>query len=76
MTDVTESGVPTTASNLLFTGSRDRTFYALDAATGEILWNANLGSQVVAGPASYSVDGQQYVVIAAGSTLFSFALPE
>jgi len=39
------------------------------------LWRESLGGQINSAPMSYSVDGRQYVAIAAGSALFSFALP-
>ena len=76
LTDVTDSGILTTASDLLFTGSRDGSFYAIDAKTGAELWRAAVGGQVVAGPMTYRVSGKQYVAIAAGSTMFAFALPD
>ena len=76
MTDVTDSGVLTTASDLLFTGGREGYFQALDARSGDLLWKMNLGGQMAAGPMSYQVDGRQYVAIAAGRGIFSFALPE
>ena len=44
MTDVTDSGILTTASDLLFTGGREGYFQALDARTGALLWKANLGA--------------------------------
>ena len=47
MTDVIRSGILTTASDLLFTGARSGYFQALDARSGELLWKANLGSQIV-----------------------------
>jgi len=76
MSDVTDSGVLTTASDLLFAGGREGYFYALDARTGAELWRASLGGQMEAGPITYSVDGKQYVSIAAGQSLFTFALRE
>jgi alcohol dehydrogenase (cytochrome c) len=76
MTDVTDSGVLSTASDLIFTGGREGYFQALNARTGELLWKMNLGGQMAAGPMSYSVDGRQYVAIASGRGIFSFALPE
>jgi alcohol dehydrogenase (cytochrome c) len=76
LADVTDSGILTTASDLLFTGSREGSFYALDAKTGAELWRAAVGGQVVAGPMTYRVSGKQYVAIAAGSTMFAFALPD
>jgi len=75
LTDVSDSGILTTSTDLLFVGSRDGSFYALNAGTGEQLWRAAVGGQVVAGPISYRVSGTQYVAIAAGNTMFTFALP-
>ena len=57
-TDVTDSGILTTASDLLFTGSREGYFQALDARTGALLWKTNLGAQIISGPITYAVDGQ------------------
>jgi alcohol dehydrogenase (cytochrome c) len=74
MVDVTDSGVLSTASDLVFAGGREGYFFALDARTGEPLWRGNVGGQVAAGPMSYSVNGKQYVAIAAGSALFVYAL--
>jgi alcohol dehydrogenase (cytochrome c) len=74
MTDFTDAGVLTTASNVLFSGGREGYFYALDARTGALLWKATLGGRVVSGPMSYAVGGRQYVAVAAGNSLFSFAL--
>ena len=74
MTDVTDSGILTTASDLLFTGGREGYFYALDARDGKLLWKATVGGQVAAGPITYSVDGKQYVGVAAGHSFFVFAL--
>lgn len=76
MTDVTDSGILTTATDLLFTGGREGYFHALDARTGALLWKASLGGQISAAPITYQVDGRQYVTIAAGHSLFTFALRE
>ena len=76
MTDVTSSGILTSASNLLFTGNREGHFHALDAETGEVLWRKALGGVIANGPMSYAVDGRQYVAVAAGHSLFAFALAE
>jgi alcohol dehydrogenase (cytochrome c) len=72
--DVSDSGILTTASDLLFTGGREGYFHALDARTGTPLWKASLGGQIVNGPMSYEVDGKQYVAIIAGHSLVAFAL--
>jgi len=74
MHDVNTSGILTTDSDLLFVGGREGYFQALDARTGKLLWKANLGGEIVAGPMTYAVDGKQYVAIAAGNNLFVFAL--
>ncbi|HVZ20312.1 MAG TPA: PQQ-dependent dehydrogenase, methanol/ethanol family [Vicinamibacterales bacterium] len=74
MNDVTDSGVLTTATDLLFAGGREGYFFALDAKTGALLWKENLGGQVASGPMSYSVNGKQYVAVCAGNAMFVYAL--
>ena len=76
MTDVTSSGILTTSSDLLFTGSREGYFHALDAQNGELLWRRTLGGMIANGPMSFGVDGQQFVAAAAGHSLYVFGLPE
>jgi outer membrane protein assembly factor BamB len=68
--------VLTTASDLLFSGARDGSFYALDARDGTLLWQTDLGTSVAAGPITYSVNGRQRVSIVAGRSLFTFGLPD
>ena len=74
MHDVTTSGILTTASDLLFTGGREGYFQALNARTGEVLWKANLGGDIISGPVTYEVDGKQYISVDAGHAVFVFAL--
>ena len=74
MGDVTDSGILTTDTDLVFAGGRDGHFVALDARNGNLLWKATLGGGVFAGPMTYSVNGRQYVAISAGNSLFAFAL--
>jgi alcohol dehydrogenase (cytochrome c) len=76
MTDVTDSGILTTASDLLFTGGREGYFQALDARTGALLWKTNLGAAINSGPISYRVGTKQYVSIVSGLSLFAFAIDE
>lgn len=76
MTDVTDSGILTTASDVLFTGGREGYFQALDARTGTLLWKASLGAQIVSGPITYQVDGKQYVATISGLSLCVFGLRE
>ena len=74
MTDVTDAGILTTASDLLFTGGREGYFHALDAKTGALLWKASVGGPVAAAPITYRIDGKQYVAVAAGHALFVYGL--
>jgi alcohol dehydrogenase (cytochrome c) len=72
--DVSDSGILTTASDLLFTGGREGHFHALDARTGKELWHASLGGQIVMAPITYQVNGQQYVSVISGSVLATYGL--
>jgi quinoprotein glucose dehydrogenase len=75
-----------TAGGLLFIGAtKDEMFRAFDKRTGKVLWETKLPAGGYATPATYEVDGRQYVVIAAGGgkmgtesgdTYLAFALPE
>ena len=76
-----------TAGGVLFIGatSYDRKFRAFDSHTGQLLWETELPFAAGATPATYSIDGKQYVVIAAsggrdpkspsGGVYIAFALP-
>jgi quinoprotein glucose dehydrogenase len=56
-----------TASGLLFIGAtKDERFRAFDTETGKVLWETKLPAGGYATPATYEVNGRQYVVIAAG----------
>jgi len=74
MADVTDAGILTTASDLLFSGGREGYFYALDARDGKLLWKASVGGAVRSGPMTYMVSGRQYVAVDAGNSLFVWAL--
>jgi alcohol dehydrogenase (cytochrome c) len=74
MNDITWAGVLSTAGDVVFSGGREGYFFALDARSGALLWKIPLGGQVNSGPMSYSVNGRQYISVAAGTALFSFAL--
>jgi alcohol dehydrogenase (cytochrome c) len=76
MTDVTDSGILTTASDLLFTGGHEGFLQALDARTGALLWKTQLGASINSGPISYRVGTRQYVSIVSGLSMFVFALDE
>lgn len=59
-------GALATAGNLVFTGEGNGTFEALDSETGSVLWTFQAGAGVNAPPASYTVDGRQFIVVGAG----------
>ena len=60
-------GTIVTAGGLVFIGAtKDEKFRAFDSATGDVLWEHQLEAGGYATPATYSVNGRQFVVIAAG----------
>ena len=61
-------GPVVTAGGLIFIGATvaDKKFRAYDKATGKLLWETTLPLGATATPATYEVNGRQYVVIAAG----------
>jgi alcohol dehydrogenase (cytochrome c) len=67
-----DSGAPMTASALatgggiVFGGTADRQFFALDDNDGELLWQTRLNGDVSGAPISYEIDGKQYIAITAG----------
>ena len=76
MNDVTDSGVLTTDSDVVITGSREGHFHVLDARAGNVLWKTSLGGPISSGPITYAVDGKQYIAVNAGNSMFVFALRE
>ncbi len=61
-------GPLTTASDLLFVGQIDGNALALDAATGNELWEFQTGAAISRAPVTYAIDGEQYVAVFAGGT--------
>ncbi len=59
-------GTLSTAGNLVFQGTADGRFVAYRATDGKLLWQSPAGTGVIAGPATYTVDGKQYVTVMAG----------
>lgn len=59
-------GVLSTAGGLVFQGKLDGDFTAYSAAKGDALWTHNLKSGGISGPATYEIDGEQYVTITTG----------
>ena len=70
------AGVMATAGGLVFGGTNEGNFFALDGATGKDLWHFPTGDKITANPISYGVDGKQYVAIVAGDVLISFGLEQ
>jgi quinohemoprotein ethanol dehydrogenase len=60
-------GLMATGGNLVFQGNADGHFVAYAANSGEQLWSVQTGSAINAAPASYSIDGTQYVLIPVGA---------
>jgi alcohol dehydrogenase (cytochrome c) len=69
------AGTMATAGGLVFFGDDASSFEAVDAHSGKPLWHFNTGQTMSASPMSYAIGKKQYVAIAAGSDVFSFALP-
>jgi glucose dehydrogenase len=61
------SGVLATGGDLAFYGTLDGWFRAVDVATGDVLWELQLGSGIVGAPITYiGPDGRQYVAVFSG----------
>ena len=64
-----------TAGGLIFHGQSNGDFVARDETDGRLLWRFNTGAGVNAPPVTYTANGRQYVVVAAGGhSLFKFPL--
>jgi glucose dehydrogenase len=59
-------GALSTAGNLVFAGEGNGWFKAYDAKTGKVLWQYQCGAGVNAPATSYTVNGKQYIAVAAG----------
>lgn len=71
--DILIGGVLATKGGLLFMGEGNGDFSAFDAASGKKVWTFNCGAGVNAPPISYTVNGKQYVAVAAGgSSIWGF----
>jgi alcohol dehydrogenase (cytochrome c) len=70
------NGVMATAGGVLFAATREGSLLALDAKTGKYLWRFQGAAAMAASPMSYAVDGKQFIAVASGGGILSFALPE
>jgi alcohol dehydrogenase (cytochrome c) len=68
-------GLMSTATGLIAYGDDADNFVILNSRTGKPLWHFHVGQLIHASPMSYAINGKQYLAIAAGSDVFSFALP-
>jgi len=68
-------GLLTTAGKLVFAGDAGGSLVAYDAVTGKPLWNSRIGN-VTNPPITYMLDGRQHILVAAGDSLYDFALYE
>ncbi len=79
-------GATATAGGLVFTGEQNGWFKAYDARTGAVLWQYFCGAGVNAAPSVFTVDGEQFIAVAAGGNaqvgsplgdaIFVFGLPK
>jgi alcohol dehydrogenase (cytochrome c) len=69
-----QTSLMTTAGGLVFGGDTAGRFRAYDDETGAMLWEINLGSQITGYPATFTVNGKQYVAISTGATPNTFGL--
>jgi PQQ-dependent dehydrogenase (methanol/ethanol family) len=69
------SGVLSTSGGLLFFGESSGGFAAADARNGKYLWHFETNHAIRASPMTYAIGGRQYIAIASGSNILSFALP-
>ncbi|HET7413900.1 MAG TPA: PQQ-dependent dehydrogenase, methanol/ethanol family [Pararhizobium sp.] len=64
---MTYSGALATGSDLVFYGTVDGWFRAVDAKTGKVLWSQKLSSGIISDPMTYvGPDGRQYVAVLSG----------
>jgi alcohol dehydrogenase (cytochrome c) len=68
------SGLLSTAGNLIFTGAPGASIEALNATTGDPLWHARLATGVSNPPVTWELDGVQYLIVGGGDTLYAFAM--
>ena len=67
-------GVLSTAGCLVFFGTMEGDFFAVDASTGNPLWRIQTGGAIWSNPISYMSDGEQYIVVSAGSSVIAFSV--
>ena len=69
-------GTLSTATGLVIFGEESGALMAADAVTGAPLWSFPTNQGWRASPMTYAFDGQQYIAVAAGSTILAFRLAD
>ena len=71
------AGLLTTASGLIFSGDAEGNLLALDSRSGKLLWRYQMGAPLHGtSPVTFMLDGRQFLVVPAGTTLMAWALPQ
>ena len=71
-----EASTLATAGGLVFATSNEGNFFALDAASGKLLWEFTVGgANSESNLITYEVDGKQYLIGASGNCFVAFNLP-
>jgi alcohol dehydrogenase (cytochrome c) len=58
-----------TSGDIVFGGTADRRFFALDNTTGNLLWETRLNGDISGAPVTFDVNGRQYVAVGAGGRI-------
>ena len=74
MTGVGESGILSTAGDILVTGTMDGYMLVLDSFTGKQLLALNLGGKIACSPITFTAQGNQYLAVTSGNAMFVFGL--
>lgn len=79
-------GVLSTSMGLVFQGEAFGNLTAFDADNGDVLWQFNTGAGVNAPPIAFTLDGEEFIAVAAGgsriwetplgNSVFVFGLPK
>ncbi|MEE8307602.1 MAG: PQQ-dependent dehydrogenase, methanol/ethanol family [Gammaproteobacteria bacterium] len=62
------SGAMSTAGNLVFYGNVSGMLKAVNAKTGKVLWEFDVGTGIIQSPMTYTIGGKQYLAVVAGRT--------
>ena len=76
MSGVGESGLLSTAGDILVTGTMDGYMLVLDSFTGKNLVSLNLGGRIASSPITFTAQGKQYLAVTSGNAMFVFGLRE